>query len=84
VRPEHLQPGTHDDNVADKVAKGRQARGAAIRRSSLTDQDVIQIRAIYDAADDKYGLVKRLAEEYGLQVLAIHRIVARKTWRHLP
>jgi hypothetical protein len=84
VRPDHLQPGSHDDNVADKAAKGRQARGADIRKSSLTDQNVLRIRAIYDTAENRYGLVKQLAAEYGLQVLAVHRIVARKTWRHLP
>lgn len=30
INPSHLQWGTHSDNVADKVSKGRQARGASV------------------------------------------------------
>jgi HNH endonuclease len=83
VRPSHLRPGSHNENVADKVAKGRQTRGIAVNTAKLTEDHVRAIRAAYDQAEVKYGVVKALAAQYGVQVLAIHRIVARTTWKHL-
>lgn len=37
VRPDHLFLGTHADNMADKVAKNRQAKGGRIGTAKLTD-----------------------------------------------
>lgn len=45
VRFSHLRIGTHAENVADKVAKGRQLRGSAIVGSRLTAAQVRRIRA---------------------------------------
>lgn len=38
--PAHLFLGTHADNVADKVSKGRQYRGERHHNFTLTDEDL--------------------------------------------
>lgn len=47
VNPSHLFLGTHADNRADCVAKGRQAKGEKNGRSILTDAQVVEIRRLY-------------------------------------
>lgn len=43
VNPDHLFLGTNADNVADKVAKGRQPRGETSHRAKLTREDAHRI-----------------------------------------
>lgn len=74
--PAHLLEGTHDDNMRDKVARGRQARGETCRQSSLTAADVIAIRA-----DPRNHL--QVSADYGVDPSNICRIRGRKTWKHL-
>lgn len=49
VRPDHLFLGTSDDNIADKLAKGRQSRTAheAAGAAKLTYDDVHEIRTAF-------------------------------------
>ena len=92
----HLFTGTQIDNEADKVAKGRQAfgdrngnrvhvarrpRGMSHGAAKLTDEDVIAMRATYDAG---LGSTNTLAREYGIRQSTCWEIVRRRTWRHLP
>lgn len=44
VRPDHLFLGTHDDNMKDKVAKGRQYGGDRHHWRKLSDADMAAIR----------------------------------------
>jgi hypothetical protein len=43
INPDHLLIGTHNDNVQDKVNRGRQAKGTHNGRSKLTEPEVIDI-----------------------------------------
>ena len=45
VNPDHLFLGTHADNMADMVSKGRQQHGETHRRAKLTTEQVGAIRA---------------------------------------
>ena len=81
VNPDHLFIGTHDDNMADKAAKGRapSMAGEACPVSVLTDEAIDDIRREYAT-----GLVKQreLAAKHGVSQTNISSIVRRATWRH--
>lgn len=75
VRPDHLYPGTPIQNSADARARGRLAIGS--KRSTLTEADVLAIRAAS-------GTHESIAAHYGVSRPAISLIRERKTWRHVP
>jgi hypothetical protein len=81
----HLYLGTNDDNIADKVARGRshspqpKKRGDGHPLAKLTTADVLRIRA----ATGIPGEGKRLAEELGVTKSAICHIQKRKIWKHV-
>ena len=79
VNPGHLSLGTHSENMADMVKKGRQVRGAAHKRpcAKLTETDVIAIRAATGV------LQRELAAQYGVGQDEISRIRSGKRWNHL-
>lgn len=79
VEPSHLFLGTNDENVADKVAKQRQARGVTNGRANLTEQSVRAIRAEYASGETQTVLAKR----YGIHQTHVSLIVRRKEWAHL-
>ena len=71
INPEHLLLGTHQDNMDDKVARGRQAKlkGVVNGRAKLTEKDVEFIRKHYKPRCPEYGanvLAKRFAVSFGL------------------
>ena len=85
VNPAHLWLGTHQDNMADMVAKGRQAKGEACSRkgeahhaAKLTNAIVTQIRARYAAG----GVSQRaLGAEYGVSQRSIHAVIKGECWK---
>ena len=81
VNPEHLFIGTAMDNNKDMIEKGREvyAHGSTHYRSDLTDDDVINIRALH-----KSGMIqRRIAEMYSIGYKAINKIVKRQRWKHI-
>lgn len=80
--PEHLFLGTTQDNVNDKVRKGR-ARGAvgmASGNAVLTDDIVREMRRVHR----EEGIGKRkLAARHGVSESTAHAILRNKTWLHI-
>ena len=85
--PAHLWLGTHQENMADMIAKGRQgstnhpermARGERNNKAKLTERAVLDIRARYQT-----GMAGVLAEEYGVTKTLICMVVNRKIWKHV-
>lgn len=74
---ENLAWGTPAENGADKVRLGESCPGERNGRARLTTADVRAIRA----APTAYGLAPRLAAQYGVAVVTIHKIRQRKIWR---
>lgn len=76
IQPSHLIRGTHADNVADKVKKGRQSKGVHHYKSALTEQDVRTIRE----SPQNYA---ELSAKYGISRGGIHNIKSRRSWKHI-
>ena len=74
--PRHLVVGTHAQNVADRVAKRRSARGSTNGRSLLTEDQVRMIKK------DGRRLVD-VASDYGVSVSTISLIRRGKNWAHV-
>lgn len=79
VRPDHLFLGSDADNMADKVAKGRQERGAQHHAAKLTESDVVEIRRLYRP---RIG-VSALAERFGVSRRTIHDVATGRKWAHI-
>lgn len=79
VNPDHLFLGTHAENMADRDAKGRQARqtGSTNALAKLNEADVLKIRAA------KGRLQRELAAEYGVSRGHISFIRTGQKWKHL-
>lgn len=80
VNDAHLFEGTNDDNVADKMGKGRHvvAHGERHGRAKLTEQDVRDIRANYALCRVTQ---KELGRRFGVSQGQIHKIVRDKQRR---
>lgn len=80
VNPDHLFLGTNNDNIADKVRKGRCVVGENHKRSKLTQANVIQIRALC-----KNTNVSRIdiAAMFGVCYDTVYRIMKNQIWKHV-
>jgi HNH endonuclease len=83
VNPDHLFLGTHADNHADKVRKGRQARGETHGCAKLTEDQVREIRAMASDGLSKRGTAQRIAEMFGITRIHVYYICSRRSWRHV-
>ena len=79
VNPAHLWLGTHLDNIADAVAKGRVRKGQEHGMAKLTEADVRQLRLDYAngmsaiALEEKYGIHRNYAVD----------VANRRAWKHI-
>jgi hypothetical protein len=79
VRPDHLFLGTIQDNIRDRDAKARQARGERSASSKLTKDQVVEIRHRHRAG----AKIRDLAIEFRMSYPAISDITGGRKWRHL-
>lgn len=94
VNPGHLFQGTTADNMADKVSKRRQAKGAEHSKAvfegrprgvnhlcaKLKEHDVNEIRR---AHDQKEATKTELSARFGISWSHVDRIVNRVVWKHI-
>jgi hypothetical protein len=78
-RPDHLFLGTDADNVADKVAKGRQLKGEQITGARLRATQIPDIRQRLAEGEPMH----LIAADCGVSRGAIQDIALNKTWRHV-
>lgn len=91
--PAHIYPGTPQDNVRDKVERGRTPkgerngrythpetvpRGEKHHKAKLTEADVIEIRRKYTNHE---ASPNQIAKEYNVSRWTVRRIVAHNAWK---
>lgn len=80
VNPYHLFLGTNDDNMKDKVKKGRSQKGEKHPRCKVTTEAVIQIRKMFE---DGIRVSHITRSNFGLSRSGIQSILEKKTWKHI-
>lgn len=73
VNPDHLFLGTHKENTADMIRKGRHARKGPAK---LTPSQVLDVRNRLKGGE----MQKDIAKELGLDRSTISRIATRSNW----
>lgn len=84
VNPEHLFLGTMQDNMADKMSKGRHktnaTKGSKNPFAKLTEKQVLEIRQKFSTG--KYTK-EGLGIEYKVSSTTIRNIIIKKKWKHI-
>lgn len=76
VRPDHLFQGTIQDNMADMVRKGRQAKGERVGIARLNWEKVREIRANYPQKSVGYFMRKFQVSRW-----AVKSVIQGWTWK---
>jgi hypothetical protein len=79
VRPSHLFLGTRRDNNADRVAKGRDAKGAQLPQAKLTAAKVVEIRRRIAGGDRQVDI----ARDMSVSKVAVCDVNKGRYWRHV-
>ncbi|WIS40105.1 homing endonuclease [Acinetobacter phage vB_AbaAut_ChT04] len=82
INPDHLEIGTHQDNMNDMTSRNRQAKGEAISNSVLTEDQVRYIRQHYIRRSKEWGTVG-LAKKLGCSHRTVQSVVAGTRWSHV-
>jgi hypothetical protein len=79
INPNHLEIGTQQDNINDKVERNRQAKGITHGSVKLTEDEVREIKVLLG-----FGITRRkLASEYNVSKGCIDFISSGKNWKHI-
>lgn len=76
INPSHLFLGTNNDNVADKVAKGRTAHGEGHARNGLSAEKALAVR-------HATGTVREIGRRLGVSASHVSAIRRGVYWRSL-
>jgi hypothetical protein len=77
--PDHLFLGTHQENMADKMQKERQARGSGIGVAKLIESQVLEIRDRLAAGERQVNVAAR----FGITQANVSIIKLKRGWRHM-
>lgn len=86
INPEHLEGGTHLDNMQDMVVRGRakqpESLGTRNGRARLDEGTVKYLRQIFIKGDKDWG-VAAIAKRLGMGTSPIHRMLTGAAWSHV-
>lgn len=77
--PRHLRAGTHPENMADKVKRGRTSKGERHGNAKLTAPDVRAIRHRKSQGES----AATIAADYHIAARTVNQIYSGETWKHV-
>lgn len=77
INPNHLLIGTQQDNINDKVERGRQIRGEKSIQTNITDKQVLEM------LKESNKPIKYLVEKYNIPYHTITNILKGRSFKHL-
>lgn len=77
--PHHLELGTHEENMQDKIDRDRNPRGDGHAHAKLTYVDVRKIRTLLTAEEKSLAQIGVL---FGVNKSAIYKIKHKITWKN--
>ena len=77
VNPDHLFLGSHKENMADMVAKDRQAKGSKCLQAKIDEKVAATIKQMKETP------TKVLASIFGISRQSVADILYGRTWRHV-
>ena len=80
INPDHIDVGTHKDNMKDRAKRFRGHRGETHNDAKLTENTVVHIRNLYASGGYTF---KELGKMYDVHKHTIRNAVRRKTWKHV-
>jgi hypothetical protein len=85
VNPNHLWTGTHKENTADMMRKGRYAKkfhyGEKNPNSKLTKKDVLYIRSHFKK---RIVTAEMLSKKFGVKKGTIWAVHQKTSWKNIP
>jgi len=76
INPDHLRPGTHQDNMKEAAERARMPRAERHPQTVLNAEKVREIR--------QSGMTySQLSKKYGVAVSCIQAVKQRRTWKHV-
>lgn len=76
----HIYSGTQKNNMQDMINRNRGLQGEKCVWSKLTNDNVIQIRQLWNTGEYDYH---DLAKMFNIAAGTIKQIVTRRTWKHI-
>jgi len=93
INPDHLEEGTHIQNMNDMVVANRQAAGerlseALLGRAHINGRGEKNGRSVLSDSQvqeirDSVSSIGDLAKQYGVSKTTIRRVLLRKIWKHI-
>lgn len=80
VNPDHLFLGTLQDNVADMVAKNRQAKGEQLKNGALSNKDALKVFQLYNSGLMTSG---QIAAMFSISRQCVWRIGTKRSHGYL-
>lgn len=82
VNPDHLELGTHQQNMDDMTSRGRRPKGEETGRAKLTNESVREIRHLL-ADGYTHGQYTAIGRRFGVHRAIISRIAEGRLWAHV-
>jgi HNH endonuclease/Homeodomain-like domain len=79
INPEHLELGTFEDNMNDRIIRGRTTKGEKCALSKLKEREVIEIKKML--LDGKS--LGEISQKFNISKSTVCDIRAGRSWRHV-